>query len=388
MKNIALRLIILFFWIAPFSVSSYDSELLLEMRSKMPPPNLSVVSWVMMNPDTGIIIAGENLNKKIEPASLSKLMTAYIVFREIRRGNISLEEEVVISERAWRTGGSRMFIEPDERISVENLLLGMIVQSGNDAAVALAEHIAGSEESFAGLMNQVAIELELNNSHFANSTGWPDPEHFSTARDITLIAAAIIREFPAMYGYYSIREFTWNNITQHNRNPLLDRDESIDGIKTGYTEAAGYCLIGSAKQDGLRIIATVFGSESSRDRAEAVYALLKYGFAAYEMHHVYRAGSAVVSAVPVYKGDRSSVAIGVSQDIQLIMPKGAGSGLEASIEIDEPLIAPLEEEQQVGHLMLSLEGKEIANYTLVTLGPINQGSWPSRMLDTIRLRLK
>ena len=239
MKNIAYRLVVFLLCFTSPVLSAYESELPAELRSKMPPPNLDVVSWVIMNPDTGKMIAAENPDQKLEPASLSKLMTAYVVFRELRRGNLSLEEEVVISERAWRTGGSRMFIEPNERISVENLLLGMIVQSGNDAAVALSEHIAGSEESFAGLMNQVAAELGLNNSHFMNSTGWPNVDHFSTARDISLIAAAIIREFPDMYGYYSIQEFTWNNITQRNRNPLLGRDETIDGIKTGHTEAAG-----------------------------------------------------------------------------------------------------------------------------------------------------
>ena len=354
----------------------------------MPPPNLKAVSWVLMNPDTGVMIAAENPEEKMEPASLSKLLTAYIIFREIRRGNLSQEEEVVISETAWRAGGSRMFIEPGERISVENLLLGMIVQSGNDAAVALAEHVAGSEESFSGLLNQVAAELGLRNSHFVNSTGWPHPEHFSSARDISLIASAIIREFPEMYGYYSIREFTWNNITQHNRNPLLGRDESIDGVKTGHTEAAGYCLVGSAKRDGLRIVATVMGTESARYRADAVYSLLKYGFAAYEMHRVYRAGAAVVNAVPVYKGDRSSVAVGVSQDVQLILPKGAGAGLEASVTVNEPLIAPLDQQQQVGNLILGLEGKEIGAYPLVTLDAINQGSWTSRMLDVIRLRFR
>ena len=354
----------------------------------MPPPNLKAVSWVLMNPDTGVMIAAENPDEKMEPASLSKLLTAYIIFREIRHGSLSQEEEVVISETAWRTGGSRMFIEPGERISVENLLLGMIVQSGNDAAVALAEHVAGSEESFSGLLNQVAAELGLRNSHFVNSTGWPHPEHFSSARDISLITSAIIREFPDMYGYYSIREFTWNNITQHNRNPLLGRDESIDGVKTGHTEAAGYCLVGSAKRDGFRIVATVMGTESARYRADAVYSLVKYSFAAYEMHQVYRSGAVVVNAVPVYKGDRSSVAVGVSQDVQLILPKGAGAGLEASVTVNEPLIAPFDQQQQVGNLILGLEGKEIGAYPLVTLDAINQGSWTSRMLDVIRLRFR
>lgn len=388
MKNIVYRLAFFLLCITPLAANGYESELSLEMRSKMPPPKLNVISWVIINPTTGIMIAAENPDKKLEPASLSKLMTAYIVFRELHRGNISLEEEVVISEKAWRTGGSRMFIEPDDRISVENLLLGMIVQSGNDAAVALAEHIAGSEESFAGLMNQVATELELNNSHFINSTGWPHPEHFSTARDISLIAAAIIREFPDMYGYYSIREFTWNNITQRNRNPLLDRDETIDGIKTGHTEAAGYCLVGSAKQDDFRIIATVFGSESSSARAESVYTLLKYGFAAYEMHRVYRAGSTVVNAVPVYKGEQSSVSVGVVSDIQLILPKGAAAGLEATIELNEPIIAPFNKKEQMGNLMLSLEGRKIDIYPLVSLDAIGKGSWVNRILDSIRLRFR
>ena len=387
-EKVALRLIIFLCWIIPLTASAYESELPPAMQSSMPPPNLKAVSWVLMNPDTGIMIAAENPDEKMEPASLSKLLTAYIIFREIRRGNLSPEEEVVISENAWRTGGSRMFIEPGERISVENLLLGMIVQSGNDAAVALAEHVAGSEESFSGLLNQVAAELGLRNSHFVNSTGWPHPDHISSARDISLITSAIIREFPDMYGYYSIREFTWNNITQHNRNPLLGRDESIDGVKTGHTEAAGYCLVGSAKRDGFRIVATVMGTESARYRADAVYSLLKYGFAAYEMHRVYRSGAAVVNAVPVYKGDRSSVAVGVSQDVQLILPKGAGAGLEASVTVNEPLIAPLDQQQQVGNLILGLEGKEIGAYPLVTLDAINQGSWTSRMLDVIRLRFR
>ena len=387
-EKVVLHLFIFLCWIVPLSASAYESELPPAMQSSMSPPNLKAVSWVLMNPDTGVMIAAENPEEKMEPASLSKLLTAYIIFREIRRGNLSQEEEVVISETAWRAGGSRMFIEPGERISVENLLLGMIVQSGNDAAVALAEHVAGSEESFSGLLNQVAAELGLRNSHFVNSTGWPHPEHFSSARDISLIASAIIREFPEMYGYYSIREFTWNNITQQNRNPLLGRDESIDGVKTGHTEAAGYCLVGSAKRDGLRIVATVMGTEGARYRAEAVYSLLKYGFAAYEMHRVYRAGAAVVNVVPVYKGDRSSVAVGVSQDVQLILPKGAGAGLEASVIVNEPLIAPLDQQQQVGKLILGLEGKEIGAYPLVTLDAINQGSWTSRILDVIRLRFR
>tara|TARA_B100000029_G_C17601206_1_gene965819 strand:+ start:777 stop:1946 length:1170 start_codon:yes stop_codon:yes gene_type:complete len=388
MKNKVRVLTFLVAWMVALSVSGYESELPDEMESKMPPPKVNGISWVLMHPETGLIIAAENPDERLEPASLSKLMTAYIVFREIRLGNVQLDEEVVVSEKAWRTGGSRMFIEPNEKISVENLLLGMIVQSGNDAAVALAEHIAGSEESFAGLMNQVATELGLKNSNFVNSTGWPDPDHFSTARDISLVAAAIIREFPDMYGYYAIREFTWNNITQRNRNPLLGRDDTIDGVKTGHTEVAGYCLVGSAKEENFRIIATVFGAESPSARAESVYALLKYGFAAYELHRIYRTGTAVLNDVKVYKGDQKTLTVGVPTDIQLILPKGARSGLEAVIEIDEPIIAPLDKNAEVGTIVLSLQGEGIGTYPLVTLSAINLGSWPSRIFDEIRLQLR
>ncbi len=375
-------------WIALIPANAYESDLSAVLRSPIPPPKLTAASWVIIDPRSGVMIAGENPDEKMQPASLSKLMTAYIIFREIRRGNLTLEEEVVVSEAAWRTGGSRMFIEPGDRVSVENLLLGMIVQSGNDAAVALAEHVAGSEDSFSGLMNQTAIEIGLNNTHFVNSTGWPHPNHFSSARDISLIAAAIIREFPEMYGYYSIREFTWNDITQRNRNPLLGRDDSVDGIKTGHTEAAGYCLVGSAKRDGLRMIATVIGADSARYRSQAVYSLLKYGFASYEMRRVYRAGAAVVNAVPVYKGDLSSVDVGVDVDVELVLPKGAGSGLEVTVAINEPLIAPLDSQQQVGNLILAISGQEITSYPLVTLNLISEGAWLSRMLDNIRLRFQ
>jgi len=372
----------------PMQVRSYETDLLPVMQSSMPPPSLEVSSWVLMNPSTGLIIAAENPDDRVEPASLSKLMTAYIVFREIRLGNITLEEQILISENAWLTGGSRMFIEPGERVSVENLLLGMIVQSGNDAAVALAEHIAGSEESFAGLMNQVATELGLKNTNFVNSTGWPHPDHFSSARDISLIAAAIVRDFPGMYRYYSIPEFTWNDITQRNRNPLLGRDEDVDGIKTGHTEGAGYCLVGSAKKDDFRMIATVIGAESARYRADAVYSLLKYGFAAYGKRHIYASGTAVVDSVEVYKGESSTVAVGVTQAVQLIVPKSSRSGIEAAVAINEPLIAPLSERQQVGNLIISITGKEVASYSLVTLSAIEEGSWFNRVLDSIRLRFR
>ena len=265
----------------PAVLPAYESGLAENARSLIPPPSFKVSSWLLMDSRTGTVIASENKNKRVEPASLSKLMTAYVVFQEIQRGILGLDEEVTVSERAWKTVGSRMFIEPGDRIRVEDLLLGLIVQSGNDAAVALAEHIAGSEAGFADLMNHAVVQMGLKNTHFVNSTGLPHPDHFSTVYDISEITRSIIQEQPEHYGLYAIPEFTWNGITQKNRNPLLARDDTVDGVKTGHTKSAGYCLVGSAERNNMRLIASVIGADDERSRANAVYSLLKYGFAAY-----------------------------------------------------------------------------------------------------------
>ena len=368
----------------PVVLPAYESGLADNARSLIPPPSLKVSSWLLMDSRTGTVIAAENENKRVEPASLSKLMTAYLVFRGIDGGVFRLDEEVVVSENAWRSIGSRMFVEPGDRVSIENLIKGLVVQSGNDAAVALAEYVAGSEAAFAEMMNQAAAGLNLNGTHYVNSTGLPHPDHFSTARDISRLAAVITQQFPEHYRYYSIKEFGWKGIRQKNRNTLLWRDETVDGVKTGHTRSAGYCLVGSAERDGMRLIASVLGAQSKTKRADAVYALLRYGFASYDSKTVYRGGSKVVTA-EVYKSASPSLAVGVGSDIRLTLPKTPGRQLDADIRLNEPLVAPIVKGSTVGTLTLRLNGNEIGAHPLVALGDAVPGSWAVKAYDTLRL---
>ncbi|MDH3639335.1 MAG: D-alanyl-D-alanine carboxypeptidase, partial [Gammaproteobacteria bacterium] len=248
------------------------------LKSSLPPPEVKAKSWVLMDFNTGWVLAAKHADDQIEPASLSKLMTAYVVFHALKKGNLQLDDVIHISEKAWRTEGSRMFAKVNSEVRAEDLIKGLIIQSGNDAAVALAEHLAGTEQGFAVLMNEHAQKLGLTNTHFTNAPGLPDPDHYSTARDLSILTAALIQEFPEYYAWYSIKEFTYNEITQQNRNILLWRDASVDGVKTGHTSSAGYCLVGSARRDDTRLIATVIGTTSAKQRAKEVQSLLKYGF--------------------------------------------------------------------------------------------------------------
>ena len=375
-------LIVLLF--VPTVLPAYESGLAENARSLIPPPSLKASSWLLMDSRTGTVIASENKNKRVEPASLSKLMTAYVVFQEIQRGILGLDEEVTVSERAWKTGGSRMFIEPGDRVRVEDLLLGLIVQSGNDAAVALAEHVAGSEAGFADLMNQAAVKMGLKNTHFVNSTGLPHPDHFSTAYDISEITRTIIQEQPEHYGFYAIPEFTWNGITQKNRNPLLARDDTVDGVKTGHTKSAGYCLVGSAERNNMRLIASVIGADDERSRANSVYSLLKYGFAAYEFHHLY-GNQAPILRADVLKSTVESIPVGISQGIDLLLSKDSGTSLEAKVRLSESLVAPLEIGQEVGTLTVLLKGAVLVTRQLVALSPAPSASWLGGLTDSLRL---
>ena len=329
-------------------------------------------------------LAAQRADTPVEPASLTKLMTAYVVFREIERGTVKLDDVVLVSERAWRSEGSRMFIEAGDKVQIKNLLMGLIVQSGNDSAVALAEHIAGSEEGFVDLMNQTAAELGMANSHFVNSAGMPHPDHYTTARDVTLLTRAIIDQQPDHYAMYAIREFTWNDITQKNRNPLLGRDSSIDGVKTGHTRSAGYCLVGSAARDGMRLIGTVIGAKSNRERADAVYSLLRFGFAAYEHHDLYPAGQKIVET-RVFKGDAQAVALGLSGPITLVLAKGLGKNLKAGVSLTDPVVAPVEKAQKLGTLTVTLNGAELLSRPLIVLQGVGAGSWMDQLSDTVRL---
>ena len=329
---------------------------------------------------SGKVIAEKNADQAMEPASITKLMTAYVIFSEIREGNLSLEEKVQISENAWRTEGSRMFVEVNTKVSVADLLKGVIVQSGNDATVALAEHVAGTEAGFASLMNHHAEQLGLSGTHFVNSTGLPDKEHYTTARDIAKIARAMVHEFPEYYAWYSERSFTYNGITQYNRNKLLWRDESVDGMKTGHTESAGYCLVTSAERDGMRLISVVLGTKSEEARADASQALLNYGFRFFETHKLYDAGNKLTTA-RVWKGANESVDLGLPQTLYVTIPRGEYKNLDAAMRLQDQIIAPVAQAQALGHVVVRLADQTVAEKDLVALQPVAEGSFFQRMVD-------
>jgi len=347
-------------------------------------PQLGAKSYLIMDFNSGRILVEQNADLQVEPASITKLMTSYVVFKELAEGNITLEETAAVSEKAWRTGGSRMFIEPDMQVSVEDLIKGMVIQSGNDASVALAEHVAGSEEAFADLMNHYAKLLGLTGTSFMNSTGLPDPQHYTTARDIVLLSAAIIREFPGYYTWYSEKEFTFNNIRQHNRNTLLWRDPAIDGLKTGYTEAAGYCLATAAKRDGMRLISAVMGSDSETSRASETQTLLNYGFRFFETVQLHHAGQELARG-HVWRGLTKEVTLGLEEPLFVTFPRGRFDDLDAQIEMQAELSAPLEAGVTVGKLTVQLDEELVASRDLVTLSAVQEAGFFGRSWDGLRL---
>ena len=348
------------------------------------PPQLGVKGYILIDHATGDIVAESNPDEILEPASLTKLMTAYTVFKALEDELISLDDQVRVSERAWGTEGSRTFIEIDTPVSVEDLLQGMIVQSGNDASVALAEHVAGTEEVFADLMNFYADQLGMENSSFRNSTGLPDPDHYMTARDAATIARAIIAEFPEYYMWYSQREFTYNDIEQFNRNTLLWRDESVDGLKTGYTEAAGYCLVTSAERSDMRLVSVVMGSHSAEARANDSHALLNYGFRFFETYRLFSSGDEVTTA-RVWKGEADSVALGVAEDHFLTIPKGRYDSLNSETTLDTELTAPIEAGATLGTVTISMNDEELAILPLVALADVGEAGLWQRIKDEISL---
>ncbi len=351
------------------------------------PPEVAAKAYVLMDYTSGRILAESNADQRLEPASLTKIMTAHVVFRAIQEGRVSLTDEVLISEKAWRTGGSKTFVEIGNRIPMEVLLKGMIVQSGNDASVALAEHTAGSETTFAELMNTEAKRLGLSNSHFMNGTGLPDPQHYSTARDLALLAAATIREFPDYYAWYAIKELTYHSIKQHNRNLLLWQDGSVDGVKTGHTDTAGYCLVASAKRDGMRLISVVMGMAGEKARAKASLELLTYGFNFFETKELYPADKPL-QTVRVYKGAITELPVGPAQTVGATVPKGQGDKVTARVELEPKIIAPLSKGQSVGNVILTLGDAEIGRVSLVALEEVPTGGFWRRLIDTILLWFK
>lgn len=354
-----------------------------DLRPVPAPPDVKAENFLLVDFQSNDELAAREPDAPIEPASITKVMTAYVIFRELAAGNISLQDTVTISDHAWRKsmGTSRMFLEPRTQVSVEQLLQGMIIQSGNDASIALAEHVAGSEETFASLMNAYAAELGLQNSNWLNSTGLPDKGHYTTARDLVRLARAVISEFPDYYAWYSQPSYTYNGISQPNRNRLLG-DSGVDGMKTGWTDSAGYCLLTSAQRDGRRLISVVLNSPSGRARVAASKALLNYGFRFYETHLLYGAGDEVTRQ-RVWKGSVEQVGIGLQQDLYLTVIRGRYEDLSAAMELQTPLMAPVSAEQSVGQLTVTLDGEAVAERPLFPLQTVEQGSLWQQLSDSV-----
>lgn len=347
-------------------------------------PSLGANSYILMDFNSRDVLVESNPDMRVEPASITKVMTSYVVFHELREGNIQLSDTVNISENAWRTGGSRMFIEPRMEVTVEQLIKGMVIQSGNDASVALAEHLAGSEEAFAGLMNHYAEQLGMSGSHFMNSTGLPHEDHYTTARDVALLSVALIMDFPEYYPWYSEKEYSFNNIRQHNRNNLLWRDPAVDGLKTGHTQAAGYCLAASAMRDGMRLISVVLGSATETTRVSESQTLLNYGFRFFETVQLYKAGQELAQG-KVWKGDADQIRLGIADELFVTIPRGRYEDLDAQVEMRPELVAPIGDGEAVGKISIRLENKEIASRGLIALEPVAEAGFFGRTWDGVSM---
>jgi len=343
-------------------------------------PTLGANSYILLDFNSGRVLVESNPDMPVEPASITKVMTSYIVFTELVGGNIKLDDLVDISEAAWRTGGSRMFIEPGMEVTIEQLIKGMVIQSGNDASVALAEHLAGTEDAFAGLMNHYGTQLGMTNSHFTNATGLPHEDHYTTARDVAILSVALIAEFPELYQWYSEKEYSFNNIRQHNRNNLLWRDPAVDGLKTGHTQTAGYCLAASAKRDGMRLISVVLGSGSETSRVSESQSLFNYGFRFFETVQLYMAGQELAQG-RVWKGEEEQIRLGIGDELFVTIPRGRYDDLDAQVEMRPELIAPIAEGEEVGQISIRLEDEELASRGLIALEAAEEAGFFGRAWD-------
>jgi len=344
------------------------------------PPQFDASSYVLMDFGSGAILAEHNPNLRIEPASITKIMTAYIVYQSLAAGDITLTDHVEVSEYAWRSIGSRMFVEVGNKIILEDLLLGLIIQSGNDASIALAEHVAGTEKAFADIMNAQAKRIGMKDTHFVNATGLPDADHYTTANDIALLSHAMIAEFPEEYKSYAQKEFTFNEIKQFNRNRLLWKDSSVDGIKTGHTEAAGYCLAASAVKNDMRLISVVMGTASDKARTVNSQALLNYGFRYYESHKLYSAGE-TLREQRMWKGESKVIKLGLDKDLFVTIPRGKYDALKASMEVDDTIVAPIDQGDQVGVVKVTLKEEDYIEAPLVALESNPKGGLWRRIVD-------
>ena len=351
------------------------------------PPSLKADSYFLIDFDSGEVLAEKNPDKRVEPASITKLMTAYLVDKAISDGDITAGELVKISEKAWRMKGSKMFVEVGKQIPVEELIKGLVIQSGNDASIALAEHIAGSESAFAGYMNHQAELLGMTNTSFKNATGWPTEGHYSSARDIAMLTRAVIRDYPDTYRIYKEKEYTFNDIRQYNRNRLLWSDDTVDGVKTGHTEAAGYCLVSSALRGEMRLISVVLGASSDKARTQDSLALLNYGYRFFETHRLYR-GNEILKTTRVWYGDQEQVAMGVASDIYITIPRGRYQELQAAMEIDGEVSAPVAFGQELGKVTVKLDDEVIVSENIVATHDVNDGGLLVKALDSIKLMFR
>jgi serine-type D-Ala-D-Ala carboxypeptidase (penicillin-binding protein 5/6) len=347
-------------------------------------PQVDARAYILTDYTSGQVLAQQNADTRMEPASLTKLMTCYVVFHALKAGTLKLTDQVTISEHAWKAEGSRTFVQVGSQVPAEVLIKGMIVQSGNDATIALAERVGGTEGAFVQLMNDTARRLGMANTHFDDSSGLPSPTHYTTAHDMALLASALVRDFPDYYPWFSIREFVWNNIKQQNRNGLLERDPSVDGMKTGHTDSAGFCLVTSARRENMRVVAVVLGSSSIKGREDASAALVNYGFTFYETVNVKQHGTAVLKP-RVYKAAEEFYSVGPASDINIVIPRGQAGSISTTATVQRRLIAPLSTSTQVGELQVVVNGKPVTSVPLYPLADVPEGGLWSRLSDTVLL---
>ncbi len=355
--------------------------------STPPAPTIAASAYILKDFNTGKVLAESNADIKLAPASLTKIMTVYVIFNELANGHLHLNDNVTISEKAWKTAGSRMFVELGNQVKIEDLLKGVIIQSGNDASVALAEHVGGNEETFAEMMNQHALRLGMINTHFKNSDGLPGPDHYTTARDLALLTSALIKEFPEYYRWFSQKEFTFNKITQQNRNKLLSRDESVDGVKTGFTDDAGYCLVASALREDMRIISVVMGAKDANARANENQTLINYGFRFFESHQLYEAKKSL-SEARVWKGASKLVSLGLSESMYVMVPRRLYKDLKAVITVDKKITAPVVEGSKLGSVKVTLNNEVLEEKDLVALQSVEQGNIFQRLSESAMMMLE
>jgi D-alanyl-D-alanine carboxypeptidase (penicillin-binding protein 5/6) len=348
------------------------------------PPEMAAAAYVLIDADSGKVLVNHNEEQRLPPASLTKMMTSYVAASELERGRASLDDQVDISVKAWKKGGSKMYIREGTKVKFEDLLRGVIIQSGNDASIAVAEHIAGTEDAFADVMNQQAVLLNMTDTHFVNATGWPAEDHYTTAKDLALLAVALIRDFPEHYELYSEKYFTYANIRQPNRNKLLWRDPTVDGVKTGHTEAAGYCLVASAKRDGMRLVSVVMGTNSEETRAAESQKLMAYGFRYFETVHLYKAQQEV-STVRVWGGKSDTLELGVAEDVIITAPRGTRDSFSANMDIDRVIKAPLTTGQTYGTLTVNLPEAETLEVPIIALEAVQPSGFFSRAWDSFML---